>query len=258
MVFIDGIPVKKQFGQHFLRWQEVVDHMLAQVNLDGASVFEIGCGDGFLTKSLVKTKLARLWIFEIDPDWVKYIKKTISDKRMTVHETNILDVDWSMFEADKPWTLMANLPYQITFPLLHMLQKNRHYLKEGVIMVQEEVAEKLLKKEGRGYGFPSLYFQYFFEWKKLDKVPPAAFEPPPKIDSRLLYFKPKKDLPFVPNEAKFWEFIKLCFHQPRRMLGNNLKGTHLKIERLNQETLNLRAQQLSFDQLLEIWKTVQI
>ena len=85
-------------------------------------------------------------------------------------------------------------------------------------MIQEEVAQKIVKTSGRGYGFPSLFFQHYFEWKLLEKVPPGAFFPPPKVYSRLLYFKPKKMLQQIPDEAEFWEFIKHCFAQPRRTL----------------------------------------
>ena len=126
--------------------------------------------------------------------------------------------------------ILSNLPYQITFPILHLLQKNRDLLKEGVMMIQEEVAQKIVKTSGRGYGFPSLFFQHYFEWKLLQKVPPGAFLPPPKVYSRLLYFKPKKDVIQIPDEPKFWEFIKRCFAQPRRTLRNNLASTHYNMQ----------------------------
>lgn len=253
----EGIPLKKQFGQHFLREQSIVDNIVSSVDLnDSSSVFEIGCGDGFLTRTILKAPLARLWIFEIDGDWVKHIRNTIKDSRMEIFEENILDVDWQRFEPNAPWTLLANLPYQITFPILHMLQKNRTLLKEGVIMVQEEVAQKLLKSSGRGYGFPSLYFQHFFSWKVLEKVSPAAFFPPPKVFSRLLYFKPIANLQPIPHEENFWKFIKACFKQPRRTLKNNLATTHYSIGKLSEEKLALRAQQLDMDDLLEIWDTL--
>ena len=65
-----GIQLKKGYGQHFLRDQSVVDKMIAQVTLTPeTSVFEIGCGDGFLTKSILQTPIRRLWVFEIDPEW---------------------------------------------------------------------------------------------------------------------------------------------------------------------------------------------
>lgn len=253
-----GIAIKKRFGQHFLRKQSVVEHMLDNVTLDAqSSVFEIGCGDGFLTEEIIKHPFARLWIFEIDPEWAELVKNTVADKRTQVFLENVLDVDFSRFQEHKPWTLLANLPYQVTFPILHLLQKNRHLLKEGVIMIQEEVAQKIVKTSGRGYGFPSLFFQYFFEWKMLDKVPPTAFLPPPKVFSRLLYFKPREQLIPIPDELEFWKFIKLCFLQPRRTLKNNLGQTHFDMTRLSEDLLKKRAQELQFADFLNIWDTLR-
>lgn len=252
-----GIAIKKQYGQHFLRDQSVVEHMIDQVKLTNeSSVFEIGCGDGFLTQEIVKHPLARLWVFEIDPQWAGFVKNAIKDKRLAMFEENILDLDFSRLEPYAPWTLLANLPYQITFPILHLLQKNRHLLAEGVIMVQEEVAQKIVKTSGRGYGLPSLFFQHFFEWKLLNKVPPGAFLPPPKVYSRLLYFKPRKKLVEIPNEQEFWKFIKLCFLQPRRTLRNNLSSTHYDINLLSEETFKLRSQQMGMEDFLKIWKVI--
>ena len=249
-----GIWLKKQFGQHFLRDQSVIDNMLQKVTLTPeSSVFEIGCGDGFLTSSILKEKIARLWIFEIDHDWAEYVKKTYPDPRLTMFEENILDTDFSIFEQHKPWTLLANLPYQVTFPILQMLHRNKALLKEGVIMIQEEVAQKIVKKSGRGYGYPSLFFQYYFDWTLLQKVKPQAFYPPPKVDSRLIYFKPRLNVPEIPQEEEFWKFIKACFKQPRRTLKNNFAQRHFDTATIPEEILQLRAQQLSMQDLLTIW-----
>ncbi len=250
-----GISLKKRYGQHFLREQIFVDHMIDAVHLtDGTSVFEIGCGDGFLTRSILRMPLKKLWVFDIDESWAEHVRKTYPDPRMTVFTENILDTDFSRFEADRPWTLLANLPYQITFPILYLLAEYRHLLQEGVIMVQEEVAQKILKTSGRGYGFASLYFQHYFTWRALDKVPPASFYPPPKVQSRLLYFAPIVDPQDIPHEKEFWAFIKRCFQQPRRTLRNNLQSCHYDLTRIKDETLMLRAQQLSMDELLVLWK----
>ncbi len=248
-----GIALKKKYGQHFLRAQIYVDHMIAQVRLtDESSIFEIGCGDGFLTRSIQLQPCARLWVFEIDPSWAAYVRATYPDPRMTIFEDNILDVDFARFETHTPWILLANLPYQVTFPILHRLQQHRALLKEGVIMVQEEVAQKIVKTQGRGYGFPSLYFQHFFEWKLLDKVPPTAFYPPPKVESRLLYFKPR-EAASITDEAGFWQFIKRCFAQPRRTLKNNLQSFHYDVTKIPETTLLLRAQQMHMDDFLKLW-----
>lgn len=253
--FSHGIPLKKRYGQHFLRDASVTHKMIMQVALDpSTSVMEIGCGDGFLTRAIIARPCARLWVFEIDHQWATHVRTAISDKRLTIFEENILDLDFvARLSEHQPWTLLANLPYQITFPILHKLQENRQLFKEGVIMIQEEVAEKIMKTSGRGYGFPSLYFQRFFTWKKLDKVLPGAFYPPPKVQSRLLYFKPNLNLEPIQNETEFWKFVKICFKQPRRTLRNNLMQSHYKLDALSETILELRAQQMSMQDLLSVW-----
>lgn len=256
--FSQGIKVKKQFGQHFLRESWVTDRIVNSVDLNSdSSVFEIGCGDGFLTKAIVQKPFARLWIFEIDPEWANYVRTHFDDKRMQVFEADILDLDFSVFKPHTPWTLLSNLPYQITFPILHMLQRNRAMLKEGVIMVQEEVAQKIVKTSGRGYGFPSLFFQHYFDWKVLDKISPTAFYPAPKVFSRLLHFKPRTDMPLIPDEAEFWRFIKVVFKQPRRTLRNNLAQSNFTMNLLSEDLLVLRAQQMSIEDLLGVWEKLR-
>lgn len=258
MAFIGDIPLKKKYGQHFLRQQSIVDAMVAKVSPHQEScIFEIGCGDGFLTSAIMQQKLKKLWVFEIDHDWAEYVKKKITDNRLTVFEANILDQDFSIFEADKPWVLLANLPYQITFPILHLLQRNRHLIKEGVVMVQEEVAQKIVKTGGKDYGHASLFFQYYFEWHLMDKISPSAFFPPPKVHSRLLYFKPHTNMRPIPQEEDFWIFIKRCFKQPRRTLRNNLMQTHFDMKKIPEQYLELRAQQMKFDELVHLWESLQ-
>lgn len=254
-----GITLKKQYGQHFLRDASVIERMLEAVTLtQESSVFEIGCGDGFLTDAIMARNIARLWVFEIDPDWAQLIKKRYAhDARLTMHLENILDVDFSLFEQQKPWTLLANLPYQITFPFLHMLQKRRAMLKEAVVMVQEEVALKLTKKSGRGYGFPSLFFQYYFEVSLILKIKPSAFFPPPKVNSALVYLQPNYNNPPIADEENFWKFIKLCFAQPRRTLRNNLGSTHYVFTHIAPEILARRAQEMDFIQLLALWNQLR-
>ena len=120
-------------------------------------------------------------------------------------------------------------------------------------MIQEEVAQKIVKTEGRGYGFPALFLQHVFDFKLLKKIAPSAFFPPPKVTSRLLYFKPKAVVDEIPQEQEFWKFIKYCFHQPRRTLKNNLEQYHYDLTKVPEVTLQLRAQQMSKADLLKVW-----
>jgi len=253
-----GIPLKKRYGQHFLRDKQYVRAMFDAVDLkDSSSVLEIGCGDGFLTREIIKQPMARLWVYEIDEQWADHVRQAIDDQRLKIITHNFLDVDLDELAPYKPWTVLANLPYQVTFPILHRFQEYRDLFKEGVVMIQEEVAQKIVKTSGRGYGFPSLFFQHYFTWKLLDKVPPSAFYPPPKVFSRLLYFKPIADPVFIPDEEQFWKFIKQCFSQPRRMLSNNLRGLAYPIDRIPEEILHLRAQQMSMEDFLKVWELVR-
>jgi 16S rRNA (adenine1518-N6/adenine1519-N6)-dimethyltransferase len=247
---------KKAFGQHFLRKQSVVDNMIDKVVVtDKTSILEIGTGDGFLTQSiLAQTKCKQLRAYEIDPEWAAVIKHRIKDPRLDLRLANFLDADFSDFEEHKPWIVLANLPYQVTFPIIFLFQKHKALFTEGVIMVQEEVAQKIVAKRGRSYNPTSIFLQYHFDWELLEKIEPQAFEPAPKIFSRLLYFKPKFDLINIPREEEFWKFLKLCFRTPRQTLKNNLKTTHyLKSSVFSEEMLQLRAQQMSFDQFLQLW-----
>lgn len=254
----DSIPLKKKFGQHFLQDETILHKIVSSVSLDATSnIFEIGGGQGALTRTILEKPCKSLHVYEIDPEWAAYLKRTIKDSRLQVHRVDILEVPGSEFEAGAPWTLLANLPYQVTFPILYKLQSMRHLLKEGVIMVQEEVAQRLVATHGRSCGFVSIYFQWFFEFSKLDRVPPTAFYPPPKVYSRLLYFRPRLDVPEIPNEEAFWEFIKAAFKQPRRTLRNNLASKHYDLTKIAAETLALRAQQLSINDLRALWQQLQ-
>jgi len=252
---IKGIPLQKKHGQYFLRNSKIVEEMVNKVTVSNSPIFEIGCGDGFLTREIMAHNPEMLWVFEIDPAWAETVNTEFgSCSNFKMNTANFLDIDFSIFNEKKPWTLLSNLPYHVTFPILKKIYQNREMIKEGVVMVQEEVAQKIVKKGGRGYGYISLFFQYYFDWQLLSKVSPGSFFPEPKVFSRLLYLSPKKDVPIIAEEDKFWQFIKHCFMQPRRTLRNNLMQTHHEMSVLSEEMLNLRAQQLTFDQLLEVWQ----
>lgn len=252
-----GLPRKKKmFGQNFLRKHSVVDHMIDKVSIeaDKTTVMEIGCGDGFLTSAILQqTKCKKLICFEIDHDWAQFVTNKISDTRLELLLQNILELDFKTLEPYAPLVLLANLPYQITFPIIFLIQKNKHLFQEGVIMIQEEVAQKILASRGKGYSATSLFLQYHFSLEMMEKVEPGAFVPAPKIYSRLLYFKPNHVLRPIQEEEAFWKFLKLCFRSPRQTLRNNLRTTHYDLKNFSDELLHMRAQQLSFDQFLELW-----
>lgn len=255
-ITVEGIPLQKKHGQYFLRDEQVTKDMLAAIDLKDASVFEIGCGDGFLTKAILKNPLERLFVFEIDPLWAKNVATVCKEKRFTMHEGDFLQIDREQLVAHAPWIVFSNLPYHLTFPILHKIKDFGALVTAGVYMMQEEVAQKIVKKSGKGYGYVSLFFQYYFDWKLLSKVPPHSFIPEPKVFSRLISFVRKENPPLIPREEEFWKFIRLCFSQPRRTLRNNLAQTHIPLEVFSSDVLDLRSQQMSMADFLDIWEKV--
>lgn len=257
MVRIQGIELKKSLGQHFLRDYAVTDAMLAMIEHIGQkSVLEIGPGNGFLTREILEKPIKKLWAFEIDQEWVQNLKNNIQDERFSVLHADFLGIDNAILKENGPWIVLANLPYNITFPILERFISLTDVIEEGVIMIQEEVAQKLVATQGRAYGFASIFFQYFFDFSLLLKIPPSAFTPPPNVFSRLLYFKPKKqeERLKIEHTDAFFKFVRLCFRQPRRTLKNNLIAAQIDTAKLDEQTLGLRAQQLSVQQLVNIFE----
>jgi len=247
---------KKEHGQNFLRDQGVVDAILKNAEiLPTTPVMEIGCGDGFLTKSILKyTPCKELQVFEIDEEWLNVVKKNVMDRRLKLNLINILDVSLeSFFTPENPAVLLANLPYHITFPILHKIQRQAHLFSHGVVMVQEEVAQRLTAQTGKNAGSVSHFFQHYFELTLLDKVPPTAFEPQPKIFSRLVGFRPKTAKETIPDIENFWLFMRQCFKFPRQMLRNNLKGSKFYTPDIPEKLLNLRAQQITTPEFVALW-----
>lgn len=251
---VHSIGIKKWHGQHFLRDLRVTDTAINSVQFSSASsIFEIGPGDGFLSEAILQQRPARLWSVEIDHEWATFLQKKITDPRFTLFESDILSFDFSPLEQYKPWILLANLPYHLTFPILRLLKEKRNFFSEGVFMIQEEVAQKLVSNGGKTYGYVALFFQRYFTFNLLTKVPGSAFIPPPKVSSRLVHFVPKNPDIEIQNESEFWKFIKACFHQPRRTLKNNLQQYHYQLDRIDEKILLMRAQQFTEAQLIDLW-----
>lgn len=251
---------KKEHGQVFLRDQGIVDSMLKNSTVTATTtVMEIGCGDGFLTRAIIeKTPCKQLQVFEIDEEWLNVVKESVKSDRLSLNLINVLDVDLrTYFSPQDPIVLLANLPYHITFPIMHLIQRNADLFSHGVVMVQEEVAQRLVAQTGRDAGAISHYFQHFFEFKLLTKVPPSAFEPQPKIFSRLVGFTPRTTLTEIEDLDNFWLFVRACFRLPRQMLHNNLKGTKYSHIELPEEFRALRAQQITTPQFIALWHYIR-
>lgn len=230
--------------------------MLAHVTITNQdAILEIGCGDGFLTRHLVQTPAEKVLVIEIDKHWAHQVRLLVSSEKLEIINGDVLEILDHQLLGEHKWLILANLPYNITFPIFTKFVALKKHVREGVVMIQEEVAQKLASSGGRSLGYVSLFFQYHFEFKLCQKVPPSAFVPAPRVISRLLYFKPRIQRE-IPDEEAFWQFLKKCFSQPRRTLKNNLASLHFN-HTIPDKFSGLRAQQMSMEDFLELWAALR-
>ncbi|MCD6186611.1 MAG: ribosomal RNA small subunit methyltransferase A [Desulfuromusa sp.] len=222
---------KKRFGQHFLHDRTVIDKIIAAAQLDPQQqVVEIGPGLGVLTDELL-TRSAHVQVMEIDRDLIARLEAR-NDLRLTVHAGDVLKLPWRDFLLQPPYTLVANLPYNISSQVVFRLIEHRDLFQRMVLMFQREVGERLVATPGgKDYGILSVLCQLWFEIKTVTRVKPGAFSPPPKVDSIVLQFQTLQQPRVDPvDEVLFKKVVKGAFTQRRKTLRNSLLASGFTAE----------------------------
>ena len=227
---------KKRLGQNFLINSEVIDEILdyAQISKDDV-VLEIGPGVGFVTEQLVKYA-KKVVAVELDEEAIKELEKLECDNLEIIHK-DILKTDISAIaEANgvEKLKVVANIPYYITAPIIsHLLgeiddleNKNRNSISEVVLMVQEEVARRMVateKSPSKQYGLLTILAQFWTECEIIRLVGRKSFYPAPKVNSALVGLKindnPKLELK---DYSYFRRVLKAGFSQRRKNIKNCL------------------------------------
>jgi len=214
---------KKRFGQNFLHDRQVVERIVAAADLTpDDQVIEIGPGKGALTESLAAVA-RRVLVCEIDPDLIRFWQER-QLPGVEVVEGDVLEHDWEALFVPPPFKLVANLPYNISTPILFKLIAHRQLFTRLVLMFQREVGERILASPGgKEYGVPSVLCQVWYDVARVTPVMPGAFYPPPKVESVVLRFVPLAE-PRVPLHgwAHFSRVVKAAFAQRRKSLRNAL------------------------------------
>lgn len=249
---------KHKFGQNFLKDKNVLMKMIDAVDVgEDDLIIEIGPGQGALTKYL-KLYKANLLCFEIDLDTKKYLDGFEDDKTHIVFE-DFMSVDIKKYVNNIKYNnlyVMANLPYYITTPIIEKLIDSKLEVKAMVLMVQNEVADRLSAKEGsRDYGAISVYLSYYYDIEKLVFVPRSSFEPIPNVDSaviKLVNVQREK----VNDEKLFFKLIRDAFHMKRKNLKNNLNeydlDTILNVLKKYDLTLQDRAESVPLNCFIDM------
>ncbi len=252
----------KSLGQVFLQdTRYLSDILLAAQISKNDYVLEIGPGQGILTQPLIQAG-ARVLAIEKDSRLVEYLKTHIQNPNFKVIQGDIRYIYLDIIQKQSnSFKIVANIPYYLTSFLLRMILENNPKPELCVLLIQQEVAERLIAKNNKE-SVLSLFVQYYAEVLYIKKVPRQAFNPVPQVDSAIIKIIPKKDI--IPNKEftdKLFKIIKVGFISPRKYVLSNLKnGFTQDKDKFTQifHDLNISMQARAEDIGLETWKQITL
>ncbi len=220
--------LKKSLGQNFLHDRGVLEAIVEAAIPEGGGALEIGPGFGVLTEALSE-KAEKVVAIEIDDQLLPVLSHTLADcPNVTIVSGDVLKLDLDTLLSEQfgemPVSVAANLPYYITTPILLALLSRGLPLRRIVVMMQKEVADRIMAREGgKDYGALTVAVQYRCEVSRVCRVPASSFFPPPKVDSEVLCLTMRENPLVQPkNEDYFFALVKAVFAQRRKTLVNGL------------------------------------
>jgi 16S rRNA (adenine1518-N6/adenine1519-N6)-dimethyltransferase len=224
----EGLRASHARSQNFLADPDVLQAILDLAEAGrGDRVLEIGPGLGILTGGLLQAG-AHVTAIELDRGLAAYLGRRFADElaagRLRLIEGDALDQDLLQL-VEPPFKVVANLPYHVTSPVLHRLLGGLPRAERLVLMLQLEVAERIAARPG-GMSYLSAFVQYHAEVEIARRVPAAAFEPAPKVESAIVVIRPRATVPLgEPGgdaEDRLWRLVQAGFRERRKMLRNVL------------------------------------
>jgi 16S rRNA (adenine1518-N6/adenine1519-N6)-dimethyltransferase len=227
----EGLRPRHALSQNFLTDAEALDAIVGAAELHpGDRVVEVGPGLGVLTRRLLAAGCTVIAI-ELDAHLVGYLRRELDDAAdlILLHE-DALAVDPEALFAGAAYRLVANIPYHITSPLLHRFLGADHAPELTVLLVQAEVAERIAAAPG-DMSYLSVFVQDLAEAEVVARVPAAAFEPMPDVDSAVLRLtrRPESVVP-APQRDTLHRVVQAAFRQRRKQIHNSL-ARELPIDR---------------------------
>ncbi|MBR9682308.1 MAG: ribosomal RNA small subunit methyltransferase A [Candidatus Aenigmarchaeota archaeon] len=236
----------KKLSQHFIRDQNLVNHMIDYANLKSSDVvLEIGPGRGIITKAIVEK--CKVIAVEKDPALVEYLKL------QEIPNLEIITGDILKTKLPKFNKIIANLPFSISGPVTFKLFEYKW--DSAVLIYQKEFAERFVAKPGqKSYSRLTLAVNYYSEPKIVKKISKGRFYPVPKVDAVLVSLKPKK-APFKTDKA-FWELVNKLFQHKKKTLRAAMissKFSKIVIERIPKELLKKRVVRCTLFDIRDIY-----
>ena len=254
------IIAKKSLGQNFLIDEEILKKITNITDIKDKTILEVGPGTGNLSSFILKENPKKFFVVEKDHRLISNLQKKFKDQIKIINE-DILNIDEKKFCQDK-LIVFGNLPYNISTEILCKwilnLNDNNFWFENMVLMFQKEVADRIVASVNTSnYGRLAVLAKWKLEIEKICDVQPSSFYPKPKIDSSVLFFKPRKRF-FKINEPKNIELItRLFFNHRRKMIKkpfNRLFNANIKIQKKLKLSLNLRPQNLDFNTYYNLTK----
>ena len=237
--------LKKSLGQHFLIDKTVCEKIravLLEQPID--QLVEVGPGAGALTEFIYKIPTKAYKAIELDTEKVQYLLHAYPDLAGKLINEDFLE---TAIPFEESFVLVGNFPYNISTQIVFKVLDWKSQVPMMVGMFQKEVAERIAAKpHSKAYGILSVLAQAFYEVTYLFDVPPAAFNPPPKVDSGVIMFKRKEHFPAMASEKSFYHIVKMAFGQRRKMLRNPLKP-YFTSAQLEDPIFTKRAENLTFE-----------
>jgi len=237
-----GLFPQKRLGQHFLVDRNILNKVIrtAQVEKED-TVLEVGPGLGEMTLALAR-QAKHVIAVEIDRKLVEILKKKLEDyPNVDVIKGDILTINFrkSDFREGQKIKVVANLPYQISTPLLFRFIEFKETFSTLTLMLQKEVAERIVASPGRKeYGPLSIFIQMFSDVAIRFFIKPSAFFPPPKVESAVVHMS-FREKPVVNLEDEKWfkKVVKGCFGYRRKTLMNALKHSGLTLPKSSESKM---------------------
>ena len=240
---------RRRFGQNYLTDKSVIYQIVDKINPGKEDSFiEIGPGQGAITGS-IKNSSQNLTLIEIDKENIAYLKSSLGDG-IKIFEEDVLKIDLSFIKNND--RVIGNLPYNIASQIILRFLELNTKIFDMHFMVQKEMAEVLTSSPGnKSWNKFAVKVAFFYETEILLDISPEAFDIKPKGNSSLVRFKPINSQAF--EIKKLFQIIDLSFQSKRKTIFNNLKKHNINWEKLKFDK-NLRAEQLSLEDFLEIYK----
>lgn len=257
----------KQFGQNFLTDEGLLNEIIADAQVNGGTVLEIGAGAGTLTRQLSE-HADKVIAFEIDRNLESVLKLTLADcPNVQVVIGDVMRYKMSEIEAlcGGAFKLVANIPYYLTSPLIMTFVEQSANVQSLTLTIQKEVAERLCAKPAtKDYGAITVAVNAVANVTLTRILNRELFYPVPNVDSAVVRIDMHRDKYDTPNKALFRKTVKTAFAMRRKTLINNLM-VGFNVNRQTAESilaemnlqLNCRGEELSVEQFVELYKVIE-